>query len=287
MFRRPPFFGRGLAFPFRLNPATGGAQLTAGSDDPGSVTLQYVAENELVREDPVEDKSNHIGESVSHILLTHPGEHDTLPEFGSHILGMVSRPNSIESKYIFEEYMALSTERWEKRCTVPVPDGIDWQDTPREIDQGELPVILRMDFIGTQAPKNLVAPFVTPRQARVQEYPLNDPDAAGHDDPSRYYGQTIYSDESGRRFLRHATGKPITYHPDDLFEKGQLRDSWLLMAHRAYNDIRQWWRIADASIDQAAADGLPRDYLDTCGDPEPGELYRMPSVTRVLMEAAL
>jgi phage baseplate assembly protein W len=112
-----PFLGRGLAFPFRVDPITGGAAITDGITDSASVALQYIQERWSIREN-IDYVANHIAEAIAHILLTVPGEHDTLPEFGSRMLSIVFEPNSQEFRMTAKVYFETATARWEKRAKV-------------------------------------------------------------------------------------------------------------------------------------------------------------------------
>ena len=118
-----PFYGRGLAFPFRLNPATGGVQITEGSADAPPVALEYVGDRFTIRED-LPDWANHIAEAIAHILLTAQYEHDTLPEFGGRLNWLLFDPNTEDTQELANHYFSTATERWEKRAKIHDPDGI-------------------------------------------------------------------------------------------------------------------------------------------------------------------
>ena len=195
MIRNPPFYGKGTAFPFRIDPATGGVAVSEGLADDLSLTLAYVMERFSSRE-PLDPRTNHITDAILHILWTIRGEHDTLPEFGSRVFALINRPNDVQTQQEFETWLEVATARWEKRAWIPVPKGVQWQDRATSgdaIDQGILAARLHPEAIKQQVAGNLVHPFVTSRQARAQEYPLGDVDAAGHDWCSRYHGSTYMS----------------------------------------------------------------------------------------------
>jgi len=286
MARTSRFLGKGIAFPLRINEATGGVQITEGIRNPSSVMLQYVMERWTIRED-TREAENHIAESISHILLTSPTEHDTLPEFGSNIKNILFEPNHPSFHTILEHWLQWSTERWEKRARVPVSDGVKFLPSGTLTDQGRLPVVAKVDFIPQQAEMNLVAPFVTSRQARGQEYPVVEVDESGHDYPSRYYGSTVL-ERAGICYNR--LRKP-TYLPparDDEFYTVKHGDTWLLISWELYRDIRYWPYLAQMWVDDQAEDGATRDStIDTTGDPVMGTVLRVPSRTRMLMEVSV
>jgi len=285
MILTAPFFGRGIAFPLRLDPATGGLKMTEGRADDVSIALEYVADRYSIRPGDPGDRGNHIAEDMTHLLLCDQGEHDTLPEFGSRLHYVLFDPNNWASCQEFETWVEQATERWEKRARIPVPEGVEWRQTPEGIDEGQAPVRLKVEFIKSQVPGNLVAPFVTPRQARAQEYPLGDPDAAGHDWASRYYGARVYTD-GDVQYIRPRKMRPAPFSADDQFYETVYGDTWLLVSHKLYGDIRFWWVVTDYYIQDAAERGESSDKMETCGDPEPGTLLRVPSRTRLLMEIA-
>lgn len=286
MIRKAPFFGRGLGFPFRIDPSTGGLQMTEGSADPGSAALELMPDNWTIREDVPRDPANHIAEAIAHIVLTIQGEHDTLPEFGSRVNEIIFDPNHFVTAALFETWLEVAVKRWEKRAWVPIPEGVQWNPTGPAIDRGELPALIRPAFLTTQVEGNLVSPFVTPRRAREQEYPVGDPDPVGHDTASRYYDAPTITEPDGTQWTRPAFGKPIETRYDDQFEEAGSIDTWLLASWRLYGDVRFWWVTAEMAIEDAAARGESRDVMDTCGDPEQGTLLRAPSRTRLLMELA-
>lgn len=276
-----PFLGRGIGFPLRRDPITGGMQVTEGSADP-TVGLEYVSEQFTIREDRG-DLSNHIREALMHIIMTRQGEHDTLPEFGSRSLQMINLPNKVLTQQVFETYCEVATERWEKRVNIKAPDDFEWHPTPDGIDHNNLPVTVRPELIGSQVEQNLVAPFVTTRQARAQEYPLGQADENGHDWMSRYHGMQAYMD-GDVQFIREPVPPPLPIRSDDRYYQVRHGDTWLLIAHRLWGDGRFWWVIFEMFVQDAAGRGESREAMDPCGDPDAGTLLRYPSESRLLME---
>lgn len=284
MARTLPFLGRGIGFPFRINEANGGVVVTDGNMDDVSVALQYLNEKWTIREE-TDATVNHIAESIAHILLTRPMEHDTLPEFGSEVFTILFEPNTQEFRLAAAHYFSFSTLRWEKRARVPEIGGTQWFFEGQWADQGRLPLACRINFITEQTPQNLVAPFVTPREARAQEYPLGRVDRGGHDSNSRYFGQVVYS-RSGEEYIRLRSPRLISEHNDDVFYKVKLGDTWLLISWELYRDIRFWHHVALCYSYDQAGQGRDRSYMDTTGDPPVGETLRLPSKARVLALAA-
>lgn len=281
---KPPFYGRGIAFPFRLN-AAGGIQITEGRTDVGGIGLEMTPDGYSIREDKP-DRTNHVAEAVSHILLVRPGEHDTLPEFGSRLFTLVSKPNNWQTRGEFETWLDVAIERWEHRARVPIPDGIKWPADDYATDQNICPSWIGIEMLMAQAEKNLVSPFVDPRRARSAEYPYGDGDEHGHDWCSRYARAQVYLDGQ-IRYIRPRRMRPIRPRYDDLFYQVVHYDTWYLISYRVYGDIRWAWIITDCYVQDAAERGEPRSQaLDNCIDPEPGTLLRMPSRARLLMELA-
>jgi phage baseplate assembly protein W len=280
-FNKPPWLGKGIAFPLRLNPSTGGLQMTEGTTDP-TVGLEWVSEQFTIRED-VGDLSNHLRESMMHIIMTTPGERDWLPEFGSRPMQLINLPNTEATQQVWEVYCEESTIRWEKRVTITAPEDFDWRATPYTRDHNVLPVILRPRIIRNQVPGNLVSPFVGPREARAQEYTLGQMDSEGHDWMSRYHGMEAYTDGEVR-FIREPLPAPLPPRSDDQFIEVGLTDTWLLIAYRVFGDVRAWWTIAEMAIEDAAERGESWDAMDICGDLEPNTFLRCPSDARLYME---
>lgn len=279
--KKLPIYGRGISFPFRINPVTGGIQMSDGVDDAGTVDLAYIREDWSIRED-ISGPQNHIAESIAHILLTRFLEHDTLPPFGSDLFNVLFEPNTPEFKMLAAHYFQEAADRWEHRCDIP-QEGVEWFDTGIGIQRGELPVTVTPTFIRQQVPENLVSPFIDSRQQREAEYPVGSSDAAFHDWMSRYYGSTIYKD-GATSYIRPRKFMDIPPGPDDLFYEVIQDDTWLLISWKAYKDIRAWWLIAQIAVNEYAAQEESRDFMDHTGDPIPGTLLRIPSRSRLLTQ---
>lgn len=278
--RTAPFLGKGLAFPFRINSATGQTTTTYGFYDSISVALQYLQERWTIRDNLEAFDSNHIAECIHHILFTIQTEHDTLPEFGSRIVNILFEPNSAEFRLLCESYLKHSTERWEKRAKYPEDTGVEWLVSAHATDMGQLPIVAKIEFLTMQHPKNLVAPFVDVRQARLQEYPSGQVDDSRHDLVSRYYGNTAIID-GDYRYLRPRVMPQISFSNDDTYYLVRPNDTWLLISWFAYGDIRYWDIPYTAYIDDLADNWGARDYTTPLDDPPVGELLRMPSKDRV------
>lgn len=281
-----PFLGKGISFPLRVNPSTGGLLVSEGNTDELSVALQYLMDQWTVREE-VRPKINHIAESVAHILLTKPGEYDTLPEFGSYLFKCLFEPNSYEFRFQAETFFKLSTKEWEKRAKIPESldqsyAGIQWAVTPQLIDEGRVPVWVRIQFINEQASGNMVAPYATPRDARTLKYRASKIDDNGHDNLSRYYGQKAYY-WGGIKFIRFDLKPGLAPDNQDRFYPVCPRDSWFSISYKLFGEIRYAYILAKNYVIDAAKAGLSRKYLDVTGDPEPGTIVRYPSRTKLLM----
>lgn len=275
-----PFFGHGAAFPFRIDPSVGGIQITQGVTDSVSVALQYLQENWTIREN-INYVANHIAEAIAHILLTIPKEHDTLPEFGSRVMNILFEPNTQEFRLTAKVYMETSTVRWEKRAKL---EDTQWYVDGILVDRGELPCFSRVEFIVQQAPGNLVAPLVTDRQARLQEYPSAVIDKNSHDIYSRYYNRVPVS-RDGCNYIRLRNCE-LKFNPafDDMFYRVALLDTWLLVSWANYSDIRFWNIVAKNYINDRADHS--RDILSACTEPQVGEVIRLPSKSRLLQRLA-
>jgi len=276
---RLPFFGSGVGFPFRVNNSTGGVMVTSGNTDSISVALEYLQENWSIRED-TNPQVNHIAESIAHILLTIPGEHDTLPEFGSSLFLILFEPNTYEFRQQAEAYFKFSTIRWEKRARVPDMvdqyssfSGVRWKIDGRQVDVGICPVLAMVDFIPNQVPGNLVIPFVTDRAARSQEYNPGAIDSAGHDYISRYKNidVTAYCENTYLRFPRYGY---VPFSPTDTYYTVGKGDTWLLLSWKFYGDIRYWYFIARLYVsDNSTSD---RSIMSPLADPPVGAILRIP-----------
>ena len=281
-FRTAPYLGHGIGFPFRLDRRSGGVQTTTGSFDSVSVALQYIAaESWTIREPIVQDVANHVAEAIYNILFTSQLEHETLPEYGSRIFYALFEPNSVEFRLVFETYLKYSTFRWEKRARYPDTEGgIEWFASGTLTDRGELPIQARVEFITQQTPKNLVAPFATTRQARLQEYPAAKIDAHGHDNLSRYYNKPSYL-FGDYQYLRLFQYDDIPEAPDDTFYSVKPKDTWMLIAYFTLDDIRNWDYVYRCYLRDRAKGGATRDIMSPNIEPEPGTLLRIPSRERV------
>ena len=120
---RKEFLGRGWAFPFRFDAASGG------------VALSEYEEN--------------IRQSVTIILGTRPGERLTLPEFGCRIHEMLFAPNTRATAAMVAYHVEQALKRWEPRIEVT---GIQ----ARPGNAGELKVEVDYRIISTNSPQNLV-----------------------------------------------------------------------------------------------------------------------------------
>jgi hypothetical protein len=291
-----PFFGSGIGFPFRINPTTGGVVVTTGTTDMVSVALEYLQERWSIRES-VPKNSNHIAESIAHILLTMPGEHDTLPEFGSNLFFILFEPNTYEFRQLAEVYFKYSTIRWEKRAFVPDKfdtfgydvneyrygrySGVRWIADGRSFDLGIAPVWVTIDFIPNQVSGNLVLPFVTNREARLQEYRSSNVDSSGHDHTSRYFnhpqarfGKFIYTRINKCEYLSPGDG--------DTYYKVSEGDSWLTLSWKFYKDVRYWYVLARCYVYDNSY--LDRSIISPLVDPPSGVVLRVPPMKRIVME---
>ena len=281
MINTRPYYGRGIGFPFRIDSQTGGVLITEGIENGESVLLQYMFDSFSLRED-IDARTNHIAESIAHILLTMIGEHDTIPLFGSRVNSILFDPNHEMVAVQFEVWLQQCTARWEKRVVIP-NDGVEWAPIASEIDRGNLPVMITPSFLRSQDPKNLVQPFITNRQARTAEYPSSSFDAAGNDQQSRYFGGDIY-ERRGKSYLRINPKIDTKSRIDDIFYMAKPGDSWLTISWGLYRDIRYSHRLMEYFINDAAKQGLGRDAMNITGDPTPGTLLRAPSRPVTLMQ---
>lgn len=279
--RSERFYGKGVAFPFRVNPNTGGVQTTVGNNDAVGLALEYLEEGWTIREDTTHD-ANHIAEAVCHILHTIPGEHDTLPEFGSNLYQMLFEPNSDVFNIAAGHYMRFAAKRWEKRAEFP-EDAIKWAVRGSDTDEGKLGVKASIQFAPQQNEGNQVYPFATTRDARSAEYPANKFDLSSHDFKSRYWEAPIETSDNVKfnRFMSQRVYEP---KQDDSFYVVKRGDTWLLISWELYGDVRFWPYLVDFYVYDIAQEGAPRESSDFTGDPPIGEELRVPSRTRLLME---
>ncbi len=277
--RTIPAYGKGVSFPFRIDRATGKLSVSAGSSDSASVSLAYLNESWTVRE-VRETVQNLIAESIAHIVLTRKGEHDTLPDFGSNEQAILFENNAPETKYLVEYFFHESTKRWEHRAVVPERGGVSWPSNRGRETFGQLPVQVFIEFIDGQVTGNLVAPFVSVREARQTEYPATEIDSSGHDYYSRYF-HTAEASLDGTSINRIDPPKYIAPAYDDYFYKVKYGDNWLTIAWSEYGDIRHWHIPAQVYVQDAAEQGLSSDVMYPAFELEMGQRIRMPSLARV------
>ena len=278
-----PFLGKGLAFPFRVDPVTGGVKLTGGNLDALPIAVG-TAPDQLTISEQVFGRENHIADCAAHIILTTVGEYDVLPEFGSRPDSIIHDPNNEYSRMEYETWLRLALARWEKRVRVDGPQHFRWLDQSNEsMERGDAFYRIDPEVVRSQVPGNLVAPFVTPRDARNQEYPVGTPDSEGHDWTSRYYGMPAYQ-YGGDRLLRLRMVGPIDPAPDDEFYETQRNDNWWRCSTAMYQDVRFAGVLQDFYINDVAEAGGSSDALDVTVDPPIGTLLRGPSRARLLTE---
>lgn len=280
--RSIPAYGKGISFPFRVDRATGRIAVSSGLRDGASVSLAYLNESWSVRE-AHEIAQNLIAEAIAHIVLTRKGEHDTLPEFGSNEQAILFENNSAETKYLVEYFFHESTRRWEKRAQVPEIGGISWPSNSGRESFGELPVHVFIKFIDGQLNGNLVAPFVSVREAREAEYAAGALDLVGHDYFSRYFNNSV-AELDGSRFNRVVPPAFIAPAYDDYFYNTGYEDNWLTVASSEYGDIRHWHIPARMYVQDAAEQGLSSDVMYPAHELEMGTRIRMASLSRVMTE---
>ncbi len=283
--RTLPAYGKGVSFPFSVNPATGGISVSVGSSDGASVSLAYLNESWTVREIR-ETARNLIAESIAHIVLTNRGEHDTLPAFGSDEQAILFENNAPETRYVVEYYFHESTKRWERRAFVPESGGVSWPARAGVQTYGELPVLVYIQFVEGQVSGNLVAPFVTVREAREAEYPSIDLDSSKHDFLSRYFGQRVEVTD-GASFNRVVPPRFIPPAHDDYLYPVKYEDTWLGIAWSEYGDIRHWHIPAQMYVQDAADQGLSSDVMYPAHELEMGKKIRMASLSRVMTELSV
>ena len=282
MARYIEFYGRGIAFPVRIDPNMGGFKITDGNRDHTSVGLAYMADRWTIQES-VDYDENHVAEAIAHILLTRQYEHDTLPEFGSRIQNILFEPNNMQTAIEFETWAEEATKRWEYRVSLIPPQDFVWRAQSLEIDEGVLKVKLTPTFIMQNTISNLVSPMTSAVSARLAEYRSAFLDENNHDWCSRYLSYPAYEYQQ-KSFIRPRIPKPIKKAYDDIFYTVKNADTWLLMSWELYQDIRFWWVCVDSFIEDKGLDGESRDYMDCVGNPLAGEVIRVPSRRRLLME---
>jgi phage baseplate assembly protein W len=284
--RTGPFLGRGVSFPFSVDPVKGGIKMSDATFDGVAVSLEFVPDQDTLGGE-ISSRENHLTESIKHILLTEKGEYDWLPEFGSKVSTIIHDPNSPYARMEYETWAQLAIARWEKRVRMDGPDAWVWAEQSDEsMDRGEAIYQVTPSIVMTQVVGNLVGPFVTPRDARLAEYPSQTIDSEGHDWASRYLGvEGVDVDDA--RLLRPVPFKPLPPRSDDEFYPVEYGDTYLLIAWKVYTDVRFWWPIADMAVYDAAQAGESWDALDITDELEPGTLLRRPSHARLLTEIAV
>jgi len=281
-WRTASFLGRGLSFVPHLDRSTGGFKVSVGQFEPVSVAASFLLEKWTIRRED-EESSNHIAEAIYHILFTNAREHETLPDFFSKIQESLFQPSSREFKLLFTAYLMHSVALWEHRAKYP-ENGIQWYDTGVGIDRGEMPLVAQIEFITQQHPRNMVAPFVTVRQARTEYYPASVIDDNGHDLISRYYKQVAYmTADLNYNYIRLRKNIDIPEAPDDSFYKVKVTDTWMLIAHRELYDVRYWFYPYLCFIQDRAKRGATRDILNPSIEPPIGDTIRLPSRERILL----
>lgn len=125
------FLGKGIRFPFRFQPLSGGTEVSTATSQ----------------------AHDHIRESILQILGTRLGERIMSPEFGSRLHELVFEQNDSVLKALIRHYIIEAIERWEKRITVTTVEF-------GESDNGNhLPVSISYRIVQTQSEGNLVYPF--------------------------------------------------------------------------------------------------------------------------------
>lgn len=114
--------GRGWAFPFRVNPAT------------GAVGMSEFEEN--------------IRQSITIILGTRPGERQMLPEFGCRIHDMLFAPSTRATSALIAHHVKDALGRWEGRIEVT-----DVQSEPAQ--DGSVKVVVQYRVRATDAQNTL------------------------------------------------------------------------------------------------------------------------------------
>ena len=89
---RKDFLGKGWAFPFQFDPAS------------GAVALSEYEEN--------------IRQNVTVILGTRPGERQMLPYFGCRVHELLFAPNTRRTSHVAARYVEDALEQWERRIKV-------------------------------------------------------------------------------------------------------------------------------------------------------------------------
>jgi phage baseplate assembly protein W len=282
--RTNSLLGKGIAFPLRIDPITKDFAISEGNTNDATVELTYMSDAWTARE-TVPARQNLIAESIAHIVLTNIGEYDTLPKFGSHVINEVFEQNTYEQEVVTRVYFQTAAERWEKRVRIP-EEGVTWKTSPWDIDENIAKVGVSVSFISEKKAGNLVAPYVTVEEARLQEYRAQELDDSRHDYFSRYYGAKI-TIKNGVKYNRLRHRQPIPYARDDYPYTIQEGDTWLYIADDHYDDNRCWWIPAKMYIQDKAKEGARLAYMNPNRKLTAGEDIRMPSKSRVLNELSV
>jgi phage baseplate assembly protein W len=120
---RKEFLGRGWAFPFQFDPAT------------GEVAMSEYEEN--------------IRQSILLIISTKPGERPMLPAFGCKIHQFLFAPNTRTTANMIAFHVRTALKRWEPRIEV---EGVR-AATGRT---GEVRIEVDYRIVATNSPQNLV-----------------------------------------------------------------------------------------------------------------------------------
>jgi hypothetical protein len=128
------FLGRGIRFPFRFDPRSGGVAVSSGS--------------------PPEHA--HIHESILQIIFTRIGERFMRPDFGSKLHALVFEPNDDVIDGVIRVHVVDAVRRWEKRVVIT---DVSFDESPESVDRHVLMVRLTYRVIETQVEGNLVFPF--------------------------------------------------------------------------------------------------------------------------------
>ena len=283
MSRTALYLGRGLGWPVRMDSRTGGFQITEGQFDSVSVALSYISEQWTIKGYNFKETANNIAEAIYNILLTNPNEHETLPWYFSKMQVAIFEPNTVEFQLLYAVYLSHASARWEKRAQIP-QGAIQWGGYGLITDRGEAPLTASVQFITQQTPKNLVLPFVTERQSRIQEYPASVIDVNGCDLPSRYYNQSTYFTQDSYSYLRLRNQQILVPPaPDDIYYTVKPLDTWMLIAWALYGEIRYWYYPFLAYMQDNTGEAATRDSMSPDIDPTPGSLIRAPSTSRILI----
>ncbi len=120
---RKEFLGRGWAFPFQFDPASGG------------IAMSEYEEN--------------IRQSIMLIISTKPGERPMLPAFGCKIHQFLFAPNTHATANMIAYHVRHALQRWEPRIEV---DGV----RARTGRGGEVRIDVDYRIVATNSPQNLV-----------------------------------------------------------------------------------------------------------------------------------